>query len=79
MNESLSRPWSHSVVLSMEPLDWESSALTTRQDPQFNLEKRDNPSILNSDFSSRIDPSFSHQRHPCYYTGQTKQVEFFQR
>ena len=26
----LSRPWSHSVVLNTGPLDWESSALTTR-------------------------------------------------
>ena len=25
-----SRPWSHPVVLNMEPLDWESSALTTQ-------------------------------------------------
>ena len=29
-DERLSRPWSHPVVLSPEPLDWESSALTTR-------------------------------------------------
>ena len=29
-NERLSRPWSHPVVLNMWPLDWESSALTTR-------------------------------------------------
>ena len=28
--ERLSQPCSHPVVLSMEPLDWESSALTTR-------------------------------------------------
>ena len=28
--ERLSRPWSHPVVLNMGPLDWESSALTTR-------------------------------------------------
>ena len=28
-DERLSRPWSHPVVLSMGPLDWESSALTT--------------------------------------------------
>ena len=29
-DERLSRPWSHPVVLNTEPLDWESSALTTR-------------------------------------------------
>ena len=29
-DERLSRPWSHSVVLITGPLDWESSALTTR-------------------------------------------------
>ena len=29
-DERLSRPWSHSVVLNTETLDWESSALTTR-------------------------------------------------
>ena len=29
-DERLSQPWSHSVVLSTGPLDWESSALTTR-------------------------------------------------
>ena len=29
--ERLSRPWSHPVVLNTGPLDWESSALTTRQ------------------------------------------------
>ena len=29
-DERLSRPWSDPVVLSTEPLDWESSALTTR-------------------------------------------------
>ena len=28
-DERLTWPWSHSVVLSMGPLDWESSALTT--------------------------------------------------
>ena len=26
----MSRPWSHPVVLKTGPLDWESSALTTR-------------------------------------------------
>ena len=29
-DEQLSRPWSHPVVLGTRPLDWESSALTTR-------------------------------------------------
>ena len=29
-DEMLSRPWSHPVVLNTGPLDWESSALTTR-------------------------------------------------
>ena len=29
-DERLSRLWSHPVVLNTEPLDWESSALTTR-------------------------------------------------
>ena len=29
-DERLSQPWSHPVVLSTGPLDWESSALTTR-------------------------------------------------
>ena len=29
-DERLSRPWSHPVVLIMGPLDWESSALTSR-------------------------------------------------
>ena len=29
-DERLSRPWNHPVVLNMGPLDWESSALTTR-------------------------------------------------
>ena len=29
-DERLSRPWSHPVVLNTGPLDWESSALTTR-------------------------------------------------
>ena len=29
-DERLSRPWSHPVVLSTGPLDWQSSALTTR-------------------------------------------------
>ena len=29
-DERLSQPWSHPVVLSTEPLDWESGALTTR-------------------------------------------------
>ena len=28
-DERLSEPWSHPVVLNTEPLDWESSALTT--------------------------------------------------
>ena len=27
----MSRPWSHPVVLNTGPLDWESSALTTKQ------------------------------------------------
>ena len=30
MDERLSRPWSHPVVFNMGPLEWESSALTTR-------------------------------------------------
>ena len=30
----LSRPWSHPVVLNTEPMDWESSALTTRPLPK---------------------------------------------
>ena len=30
MDESLSRPWSHPVVLNTGPLDCESSVLTTR-------------------------------------------------
>ena len=30
-DERLSRPWSHPVVLNTQPLDWESSALTTRR------------------------------------------------
>ena len=30
MDEKLSQTWSHPVVLNMEPLDWESSALITR-------------------------------------------------
>ena len=29
-DKRLSRPWGHAVVLKMGPLDWESSALTTR-------------------------------------------------
>ena len=29
-DERLSRPWSHLVILNMEPLGWESSTLTTR-------------------------------------------------
>ena len=29
-DERLSRPWSHPVVLNTGPLDWESSAITTR-------------------------------------------------
>ena len=29
-DERLSRPWSHPVILITGPLDWESSALTTR-------------------------------------------------
>ena len=29
-DKKLSHPWSHPVVLSMGPLDWESRALTTR-------------------------------------------------
>ena len=29
-DEKLSSPWNHPVVLNMGPLDWESSALTTR-------------------------------------------------
>ena len=29
-DERLSQPWSHPVVLNVEPLDWESSTLTTR-------------------------------------------------
>ena len=29
-NERLNRPWRHPVVLNKGPLDWESSALTTR-------------------------------------------------
>ena len=28
-DERLSQPWGHPVVLNPEPLDWESSALTT--------------------------------------------------
>ena len=32
-NERLSWPWSHPVVLNLGPLDWESSALTTRPFP----------------------------------------------
>ena len=30
-DERLSRPWSHPVVLNTGPLDWQSSALNTRQ------------------------------------------------
>ena len=30
MDETLSRPWSHPVVLNTGTLDWESSVLTTR-------------------------------------------------
>ena len=33
--DELSRPWSHPVVLSMGPLDWESKTLTTRPLLQF--------------------------------------------
>ena len=33
-DERLSWPWSQTVVLNMGPLDWESSALTTRPLPQ---------------------------------------------
>ena len=29
-DERLSQPWSHSVVLKKEPLDWESRTITTR-------------------------------------------------
>ena len=29
-DERVSQPWSHPVVLNTEPLDWESSTLTTR-------------------------------------------------
>ena len=29
-DERLSRPWTHPMVLNLGPLDWESSALTTR-------------------------------------------------
>ena len=29
-DERLSQPWSHPVILNTAPLDWESSALTTR-------------------------------------------------
>ena len=29
-DKRLSRPWSHPVVLNTAPVDWESSALTTR-------------------------------------------------
>ena len=29
-DERLSHPWSHPVVLNTEPLNWESSTLTTR-------------------------------------------------
>ena len=32
-DERLSQPWSHPVVLNTGPLDWESSALTTRPFP----------------------------------------------
>ena len=31
-DERLNRPWSHPGVLNTEPLDWESSALSTRPD-----------------------------------------------
>ena len=41
-------------------------------EPQFNLEKTDNPSILKMIFPQK-------QNHPCYFTGQTKQIEFFQQ
>ena len=34
-DEKLSQPWSHPVVLNMEPLDWESSALTTKKGSSF--------------------------------------------
>ena len=36
-DERLSRPWSYPVVLSTGPLDWESSALTTK--PKGNPDK----------------------------------------
>ena len=44
-DERLGRPWSHPVVLIQGPLDWESSALTTRPLPydtaQFSAKLRD--------------------------------------
>ena len=39
-DERLSQPWSHPVVLNTRPLDWESSALTTR--PLKGYQKRNN-------------------------------------
>ena len=39
-DERLSRPWSHQVILNTRPLDWESSALTTRPLPQISPAKR---------------------------------------
>ena len=45
-DERLSQPWSHPVVLSMGPLDWESSALTTRPLLQFSFIGKINGSIF---------------------------------
>ena len=36
-DERLSRPWSHPVVLNTGLLDWESSALITRQKPRISI------------------------------------------
>ena len=44
-DERLSRPWSHPVVLNTGPLDWESSALTTRPLLQ---NKKQRPKIIKS-------------------------------
>ena len=44
-NERLSRSWSYSVVMNSEPMDWESTALTTRPTYTIAPEGQKNPQL----------------------------------
>ena len=59
--ERLSRPWSHPVVLNTGPLDWESSALTTRPLQLINSRYTIKSKFINTKSSNvNLPPVFNH-------------------